>query len=425
MVVLFWKLRFYMIKLSEKITKYIRDCDMASYALAISMFFLPLNLKLNNLFLVLFFILFVFEGNFNSKLNELKINYKKLIPTTTLFFIIVFGYTYSTYTNNAFSQIERMLPLFLLPLFFVSNPYKLYKHIDKYFFGLVLGCILSALITWGWLTFEFFFKKNGWNLFSWKYSKNNLIVNLGQHTPYISMFIFISIGFIISKLESKIKNKNILRTACVVLIVFLIQLSSRTAIIYFLGASIIYLAIKKYFSVLVVLLLLILAFFSFLVSQENNYYKKILVDEIGLSGIDKIDSRFERWNNSYELFYENPIFGVGSGDVEVYRLLKYRKNGDMDAYKEKYNAHNQLLEFLSSQGLIGGFTYLLTFAYIIYLSLRSKNKFYLFTIIGIFICCLTESMFRRSWGVICFSFVYGLVVVESILKLKYQRTNLT
>lgn len=237
------------------------------------------------------------------------------------------------------------------------------------------------------------------------------------------MFLFISIGFIVSKLESKIKNKNILRTAAVILILFLIQLLSRTAVIYFLGATILYLAIKKYFSVLVVILLVVLAFFSILLSQENNYYKKILVDEIGFNGIDKIDSRFERWNYSYELFCENPIFGVGSGDIEVYRLLKYRKNGDMYAYKENYNAHNQLLEFLSSQGLIGGFSYLLCFIYIVYLSIQSKNKFYLFTIVGIFVCCLTESMFRRSWGVICFSLIYSVVVVESIIKLKYQSTN--
>ena len=409
-----------MTKLSQTIAKYIRDYEMTSYALAISMVFLPLNLKLNNLFLVLFFILFVLEGNFNSKLYQLKINYKRLIPIATLFFVIVFGYTYSTYTNCAYRQIERMLPLFLMPLFFVSSPYKLYKHIDKYFFGLVLGCVLAALITWGWLIFEFFLEKNDWNLFSWKYSKDNLIENLGQHTPYISMFIFISIGFITSKLELKPKNQKILRIACVVLTLFFIQLLSRTAVIYFLGAAVVYLVIKKYFSVLGVVFLVLLAFFSFLVSQENNYYKKILIDEIGFNGIDKIDSRFERWGYSYELFSENPIFGVGSGDIEVHRLLKYRKNGDMDAYKENYNAHNQLLEFLSSQGIIGGFSYLFSFIYIVYLSLGFKNKFYLFAIVGIFICCFTESMFRRSWGVICFSFIYSVVVIESIIKLKYQ-----
>lgn len=409
-----------MIKSINAIQKSVEEYNLAIYSLVVSLFFLPLNLNLNNFFLVLFFILFILEGSFEQKLQAFKENYKRTFPIAGLFIIMLIGYLYSTYTESASSQIEKSLPMILLPAYFVSSPHRFYRYSDKFFYGLVAGCIISAFISWGWWIYQLIVVENSWlEAFSWKYSKDNLIGLLDQHTPYLSMFLFISIGFLTKKLETE--TNEVLRIAYIfgniLLFLFLIQLLSRTAIIYFLVSAIIYLVAKRYFKVLGAIMIVLISFLILLFSQPDDrgaYFKTLLKDQVGLSGSEKIDPRFERWKYSFALFMENPIIGVGTGDAEIKRIIKYREGGDLDAYKNKYNAHNQFLEYLSAQGIIGGLIYLFCFAYLLRLSITSNNKLFLYIVTGIFICCMTESIFRRSWGIVSFSYIVAQLLANSI-----------
>jgi O-antigen ligase len=127
-----------------------------------------------------------------------------------------------------------------------------------------------------------------------------------------------------------------------------------------------------------------------------------------------VDGRFERWKYSAELFLEYPIFGAGTGDVDALRTVKFRENNDIIGFKNKFNAHNQFLELLSGQGLLGGAWFLLAFYFLIKNAYINKEYLYLYILSGIFFCCLTESMFRVSWGIVFFSIMSSLAITTFV-----------
>lgn len=393
----------------------------SQYCLVLSMFFLPLNLQLNNIFLVLFLFFFILEGKVKEKIAALSSNYKNALPIIFLFFLIVLGYSYSFYTKSAFDQILKSIPLLIVPLTFVSDPKSFYENRNKFLYGLVVGCLVAAIISWSWLMYELWREEDLGKVITWKYSKGNLISILDQHTPYLAMFLFTSIGFIASRLEV-VKNKSpkrILNIIAIIQILFLLHLLSRTAILYFFVTAIIYLLIKGRIFALLLLLLVSFAFFTLLIHDANDssdFFERLLYKEIGLGGTNDLDPRFKRWEYSWNLFKKSPIIGVGTGDVDILRVVSYREEGDLEAYKSKYNAHNQFFEFLSAHGMVGGIMFLFCFGYIIYLALGTKEYFLLYTVIGIFICSSTESILRRSWGVVFFSIIASLVIISYIRK---------
>lgn len=406
-----------MTKTTALLSKALKRFGVSQHCLTISMFFLPLSLQMNNIFLVLFFIAFIFEWNIREKISSLSSNYKKALPVVLLFFLIVFSYFYSFYTQTALDQILKSIPLLIVPLVFISDPKMFVENRNKFLYGLVAGCLVAAITSWGWLAYQLWLEEDISKAITWKYSKGNLISKLDQHTPYLAVFLFTSVGFIVSRLEliKGRKTKWILNVIVVIQILFLLHLLSRTAILYFFVAAITFLLIKKRIFVLLVLLLVSFAFFNVLIydsNGSNGFFKRMLYKEIGLSGTDDLDPRFERWQYSWNLFKKSPIIGVGAGDVDVMRVIAYREAGDLEAYKLKYNAHNQFFEFLSAQGIIGGVLFMFCFGYIIYLAFSTKEYFLFYTVVGIFICSSTESMLRRSWGVVFFSIIASLVIVS-------------
>jgi O-antigen ligase len=410
-----------MTKITTLTIKALKEFGLSQYCLTISMFFLPLSLQMNNIFLVLFFVAFIFEGRIKEKISSLLLNYKKVLPIVSLFFLIAISYSYSFYNQTALDQILKSTPLLLVPLVFISDPKMFVENRNKFLYGLVAGCFVAAVTSWGWLAYQLWLEEDISKAITWNYSKGNLISKLDQHTPYLAMFLFTSIGFIVSRLEliKKKTNKRILNVLVIIQILFLIHLLSRTAIIYFFVAAITFLLIKRRIFVLFAFLLASFASYNLLVqngNDNNGFFERQLYKEIGLSGIDDLDPRFERWRYSWVLFKKSPIIGVGAGDVDIMRVIAYREAGDVEAYKLKYNAHNQFFEFLSAQGIIGGLLFLFCFGHLIYLAFSVKEYFLFYVVVGIFICSITESMLRRSWGVVFFSIIASLIIVSFIRK---------
>src|SRR5690606_677592 len=118
--------------------------------------------------------------------------------------------------------------------------------------------------------------------------------------------------------------------------------------------------------------------------DRSNYFDRLFLEQTGLNGLENVDGRFERWKYSAELFLEYPIFGAGTGDVDALRTVKFRENNDIIGFKNKFNAHNQFLELLSGQGLLGGAWFLLAFYFLIKNAYINKEYLYLYILSGIF-----------------------------------------
>jgi len=124
----------------------------------------------------------------------------------------------------------------------------------------------------------------------------------------------------------------------------------------------------------------------------------------------KKDDRFDRFSASYEIFVKSPIYGYGTASEDSFRNEVFIRNRDKVAYQNNYNAHNQLLEYLSTFGIIGGIAFFIFFASLFYLVFRLKKGFFTFIAIGLFLACITESVFERSQGVVYTSLFLSLLI---------------
>lgn len=389
--------------------------DAKLLALYASIFFLPISFKINNIFLLIYIILYLLEGRWAFKITNIRRNYLPILSVGVFFFFYLFGLFYSEFTKSALSQVERSLPLLVLPIIILSEPRIYIEKSKNIFFSLVFGCFLAVIISWGHLISEILTNDGFMSFFKWKYSKLNLIKPLRQHSPYLAMFIVISIGYLIKLKTQKYKPYLVLRhVVLTVLIMFLFHLMSRTAIIFFVLSSCVYLIYnKKFLTITVAVVLASTAVFAF--SQNdfiNTYYEGLLVDQMGLQGVEKIDGRFQRWIYSLDLFTDYPLLGAGTGDVDLLRSTKYAENGDITGFKNSYNAHNQLVEFLSGQGIFAGLYFLLFFFYLFKKNFDKKEYFYLFISTCFFVCCFTESMLRVTSGIVFFSLLMSLNITQ-------------
>ena len=400
------------------ILSWVRNHEIKMYFLYISLMFLPLNMNLNNIFLVVFMIIHLIEGGYRTKIAQVLKHLNKILPITLLFLIIALGFFYSEFKGNALKQIERSIPFLTIPIIFLSQPVLFSKRKNHIFYSLVLGCLFATLICWINLAVTLINNDEVYRLFTWEYSRLNLIKPLDQHTAYLSLFVLTSVGFLVSMLrvkKDKFRVTQIIVT--VVLITFLMHMLSRTAIAYFIICTILYFIVKKKYVFLFGFIASIGLFVSVLLNNsadKSDFFKRLLVEQVGIEGDERADGRFKRWKYSWQLFKENPIFGTGTGDADILRTIKYRENADIYAYKQRYNAHNQFFEFLSAQGVFGALLFLYCFGYLLNLTYKHKDYLFLYIISGVVVCCITESMFRRSWGFVFFAIMGSLLIVSTV-----------
>jgi O-antigen ligase len=114
--------------------------------------------------------------------------------------------------------------------------------------------------------------------------------------------------------------------------------------------------------------------------------------------------RIEIWKSSLELLRENPILGVGTGDVKDELLRKYDEKGMTFAKSYKLNSHNQYLQTSVALGFIGLLSLILMLLAPLIYAFKNKNYIYFFFLIIVGFSILVESMFENQAGVLFFTF---------------------
>ncbi len=101
-----------------------------------------------------------------------------------------------------------------------------------------------------------------------------------------------------------------------------------------------------------------------------------------------LTQRFEYWKTALSIIKENPIFGVGTGDVPTAFDQEYVKLNSSLAKEWRLRAHNQYLSIGVAFGIVGLLWFLIT---LIYPMLKEKNgfnylyiTFFIITIISFF-----------------------------------------
>jgi O-antigen ligase len=100
------------------------------------------------------------------------------------------------------------------------------------------------------------------------------------------------------------------------------------------------------------------------------------------------------------------LFGVGTGDYKIV-LNQYFMSHDLYQYaKSNYNSHNQFIQTLFSNGLIGLISLLFLIVRPIYLSLRHQNILGILVFFPFLIYGITEVFLGRYQGVVFFALLH-------------------
>lgn len=357
-------------------------------------FTLPMYMRLNNYLLGAYIIVGLLHLFFRIK----KINIRTLKagwPIFGFFILGIMGSFYGTTFLNGFKLLEKYWAFLLLPLLMLTDKNEYSKRRDDIFLSLVLGSAATLIICYGNLIYEMVSRNEPISyFFRWRHLGHQFTEIADTHPTYLGVFVVISIVFMFTSN----KMGNAIKLPLILFFLFgLFQLASRIAL--FLAILFLMLLVfnrtKKQWALLVFLSLGIVVGILVFKKMGSKYVKdRLFTVESALN-----DKRFQRWDASYEIFKENPFFGVGFSQIESIRHDKYMEYGFEVAARQDLNAHNQFLEFLSRNGVVGGFVYVCSLGFLLLLSMYRRD--YLFSLIFfVFIMAnVSESMLVRIKGI--------------------------
>jgi O-antigen ligase len=200
----------------------------------------------------------------------------------------------------------------------------------------------------------------------------------------IGVFLLISIYFLSSR-------SGILTIVLFVPIYFFYKLKGKVKV--------------KWKGLIIVLSILVIIFVLFPIIRSNERVK-IGIDAISNGSIKQNaikDGRVIIWRSALRIIRSNLIFGVGIGDVKTELMKEYQKVGDQDLIENKYNVHNQFLEVLLENGIIGLLFFLLILGYMLSIMIYEKNLLYGLFLMMMFIFFMFETVLYRLAGISFFS----------------------
>jgi O-antigen ligase len=364
--------------------------------------------NLNNILLISYFGLFVLEGRFREKLNNLKSDYHLITPLALIFLLVLMAAINPVESIGAvFKHLEKNWSLLIIPVTIIACKDEYAKIWRNIFSALLWGCVATLLICYGNVIYEMIAGKEPLHYF-WRYRHlNHQFTNIADtHPAYLGLFIVTSIAFLF--LEKSMK-KGVKLLLFLFFLLGLLQLASRMALlcVILLAAYFLWTKFKNHWKQILIGLGVISIVGIVFLNTGSSFMKDRLISIEQLEN----DERIKRYKISYEIFTENLIFGIGATNKDEVRIKKYLEQDFMVAALEKYNAHNQFLEYLSVNGIIGGLVFIFVFAYIFFIAWKKQQYFLLCVMILFFMANLTESMFVRIKGIEFFAITVSLLLI--------------
>ena len=125
------------------------------------------------------------------------------------------------------------------------------------------------------------------------------------------------------------------------------------------------------------------------------------------------DARLIIWQAARDGAIENLPWGVGTGDGNDVIVEKYHENGHWKRSNHSYNAHNQFLFALLTNGIPGIIILLLYFYAPLGLAIKYRDIWLLSLFLLMTCNCLVECMFDRRAGVDFFAVMIPLMLLRS------------
>lgn len=345
---------------------------------------------------------------------------------TILFVIHLLWFVWGIIETKSFSYLEKTLPLLLFPLMISStrlDKEKLRTILTTFIYTLIVSYVLTLAVA----IYNYFYSIPRWgrasDFFFHEQFTNGLF---GIHPTYYGL-----LGCLATLFAFKFLKQWYCYLVVLILTIFIVLINARiTLLIQFLliiSFLVKYLiqdfSIKKVVLTTMVFILLI-GFVQVTNSIYDYPHRKMFLDikaswdRSYASDISEGDgglvTRFAIWRGAIEIIKSNALFGVGLGNEKEFLSREFKRKNSTYLAEFPNNAHNQVLSYLISVGLIGFI--LLTFFFLILLKDAYSKKcwFYIEFLLIFFIVSLTESVFTRDLGVSIFAYFNTLLILKYV-----------
>ena len=343
------------------------------YANILALLFIAIGLFYSRALLSMGMIGLLLNAVLTFSTKQLWVDYKKdvIIYLMTFFFLIylVSGF-YSESFGAWFEIIKMKVPFLALPFVLLSNNARA-KHVRVF---IIVFCAILFYSTLP-IIIEFISDIEGVLL---KYQRGHTLKTPIGHVRYsllLSVGVFVSTHFALKFYEDK---KLLLSLGAVLflthLFLFTHLLAVRSGLVcMYVGLfvySILYVIKNKYWRAFFIGIIIMLGFLFFapkaFPTLENKIgytmygFGKLKNNEIGQYSDSK---RLLSIKVGWELFKQNPIFGVGAGDLVPSVQDMYSQMYSDVAVESRLLPHNQFLRVVNSVGIIGLIAFLSFFIY--------------------------------------------------------------
>lgn len=405
--------------------------DIKIILLTFVIFTIPFGIHLNSLLIICFAFSWVLEGKFKNKFRII-IRKKYLLTFISLYFLHILALLYSENLDVAFSQLEKKASLLILPLLIATmkiSRKNVNLLVHSQIFSVTLACIICFVSSLN----EIFNFQNDVNN---AHFRGVFTQAMGIHHVYLSIYICLAIlflCFLISKAIIRDKKTSYLLVLYFLNVGFLFYMISilvaRSVIIGFFIALVVSLSLyiiksKSFKTGLAGILMTGIIFFLVGKSEKVQYmYNLSMKEDLTLREnliFDYTDKYWYDWNSGTKLrlaiwscvleVYKNnnPLIGVGTGDVQHELMRQYTKVGFQYAHERNYTVHNQYLDFLLRLGIIGTILFLFIIIYSAIICIKKNNYLYLSFLILFCVCCITESTLEVQKGIVFFGLFNSL-----------------
>ena len=372
-------------------------------------FFLPFGIYFSLKILILWVLTALPLFNWHSILqSKYKILFILLLLYVLMFFV---GILYSQPKGMGFYLASKRLviPLILILMLPVS---KFYKNKIEFILSLfVLGSVISAIILWIIAVYKSTFIYDGTIFFDPRLdvsiSLKNSILNsknfftyrdfsVGMHPGYRSMYYVFALAiwvflkrnpykYSLSKLTQLLIKPQIFYPGFIFLSLAVFQLSSKTNLIsLFLLYLLIFLTSKFPHRYFITLIFGLLGIVFILKNPRTEHLIKALHDYKKQTTTERDSATLARlyfWESSIKIAEKQPIFGVGTSDLEWLLMKANARRGLYSFVSPAFNAHNEFIDTFARLGLIGLSLLLSWLGYLFYVGIKERRQLLLFLLV--------------------------------------------
>jgi O-antigen ligase len=345
-----------------------------------------------------------------------------LAASSSFFFLYVIGVAYSYDKLEAWTAVQRKLPLFFLPWIIASSATLGGKRIRFILIAFLASCscisLLSVIHTI-WLNKQLGIEWTYYNAFY--FSEDNLTRKFGIHHVYMAMYLCFceAIIFYLIRSSFSIYRKMALFVLSGFLMLYMFALSSRMAIIIMvilicLG---IFLLVKRSFIAKLFFLLSTIAV-VFIAGSQFSFIKEKFVGYFNID-INEYTEKYRASNRmmsakiTWDIFKSNWTFGIGPGDVNGVLLKEYEKASFEEGVTHSYNPHNQYLDTGASVGILGLVSLVALILTPFYRSVTERDFISLSFFVIVSFSFITESMLSRQNGAVFFATFLAILSMKS------------